>query len=280
MRNAEEIAYWNAEAGSKWCALQQRIDRAFAPLNAPLYAAAAIRPGEAVLDIGCGCGATSITLARAVGAQGSVLGVDVSRPMLALAERRSLEIGIGNASFVLADASTYAFEDGAYDLACSRFGVMFFDDPIDAFANLRRSLRPGGRFVFACWRELAANPWFHVPAQAVRPHVPPQPKPHPDAPGPLAFASADRVRTILEGAGFEAACIEPFDATLSLGTRSDAVDLVSQIGPTGRLLTEADEHARATAERALDEALSDHEVDGDVGLTGAVWIVSATNPVP
>lgn len=273
--NAAEIAYWNDEAGSRWVRFQARIDRAFAPLGAAGLAAAAVRPGETVLDIGCGCGATSLELSDAVGSTGRVVGVDVSRSMLAVAEERAGVAGLGNARFVLADASTEAFDERVFDLAFSRFGVMFFDDPVAAFVNVRRSLRSGARLVFVCWRELGANPWFHVPLEAVRPCVPAQPKADPQAPGPLAFAEPSRVRGILEHAGFENIQFEAFDAKLSLGTLATATETVSRIGPASRLLEGADDPARADALLALNLALTPYESDGDVRLGAGVWIVRA-----
>ena len=283
MPNSEEIAYWNDEAGSRWATFQERIDHVLAPLGAAGLASAALQPAEAVLDIGCGCGATLLELANAVGAKGSVVGVDVSQSMLAVAEQRAQGLGLANVRCVLADASTYAFGEAAFDLAFSRFGVMFFDDPVGAFANVRRSLRADGRLVFVCWRDLAANPWFHVPAEAVRPHVPPQPQPDSQVPGPLAFADPDHVRSVLERAGFDGVQFEAFNAKLPLGDRMRAIELVSQVGPTSRLLAGADDRARANAKLALDHAFKTHEMDGDIVLGAGVWIVSARNaaaPIP
>jgi SAM-dependent methyltransferase len=272
--NAVEIAYWNADAGSRWAAFQDRIDRAFAVFTREALAFADLRAGDHVLDIGCGCGATSLELGAAVGETGSVVGVDVSVPMLAVADARASASGLGNVRFIHADASTEAFDDARFDLVFSRFGVMFFDDPLAAFSNIRRAVK-GGRLTFVCWRELAANPWFSVPANAVRPHVPPQPKPDPLAPGPLAFADAERVRGILEGAGFEDVRFEPFDVPIALGTRAEALELLSEIGPASRLLAEADDDARDAALLALDRALAGHERHGEVMLDGGVWIFRA-----
>jgi SAM-dependent methyltransferase len=273
--NHDEIAYWNNDAGPRWALFQEQMDRVLAPLGARGLQSAAAGPGDAVLDIGCGCGGSSLELAGAIGATGSVVGVDVSRPMLAVAEERARAAGFGNVRFLLADAATEAFGDVVFDLAFSRFGVMFFDDPLRAFSNVRRALRPDGRLVFVCWRDLAANPWFAVPDAAVRPHVPPQPKADPEGPGPLAFADPARVRGILEGAGFEAVQFEAFDASLSLGSSNAALELLSHIGPASRLLDGVDERARAAALLALGAALREHERAGEVALEGGVWVVSA-----
>lgn len=272
---SDEIAYWNNEAGSHWALFQEQMDRALAPLGARGLQSAAAGPGDAVLDIGCGCGASSLELARAIGATGSLVGVDVSRPMLTVAEKRARAAGLGNVRFLPADAATEPFGNDVFDLAFSRFGVMFFDDPLRAFANVRRALRHDGRLVFVCWRDLAANPWFAVPAAAVRPHVPPQPKSDPEAPGPLAFADPTRVRGILERAGFEAVQFEAFDARVSLGSRSSALEMLSHIGPAARLLDGVDKRARADALFALGAALCEHERAGDVALEGGIWVVSA-----
>jgi SAM-dependent methyltransferase len=273
--NAEEIAYWNDVAGGRWVRFADRMDRSLAPFGARALAVAAAHPGEAVLDIGCGCGASSLDLAATVGPSGRVVGVDVSVPMLAVARARAQAASLDRASFTTADVEIEPFGGGRFDLAFSRFGIMFFSDPVRALANVRRALRPGGRLVFVCWRDLAANPWFAIPAAAVRPHAPPQPKPDPQAPGPLAFADAERVRGILERAGFTATTFEAYDAAVSIGPRADALELLAHIGPASRLLDMLDETARIAALAELGSVLGEHERDGVVALRGGVWIVTA-----
>ena len=275
MPNVDEIEYWNAEAGSRWAELQERIDRAFAPLGAAGLAAGAPQPGAAILDIGCGTGATSLALAAAAAPNGRVLCVDVSRPMLGLAQERAAKQQLTNMEFLLADASVHVFDASAFDLAFSRFGVMFFDDAAGAFANVRRALRPGARLAFVCWRSLGENPWFHVPIDALRPFAPPQPKTVPDAPGPLSFADPDRVRTILAKAGYSDVKLDLFDADLPFGAPAAAAEFVSKVGPAGRLLGLVPDRARADALGALDAALHPHIIDGEVQLRAGVWIVTA-----
>lgn len=276
MANASEIAYWNESAGTRWATLQGQIDAAFAPITAAALVHAAPLAAEAVLDVGCGCGATLLGLSRDVGIGGRVVGVDVSQPMLAVAASRVREAELANVELVLADAATHAFGDATFDLAFSRFGVMFFDDPIAALANIRRSLRPNGRVAFACWRSLGENPWFRIPRDAVLPFVPAPVAPDPEAPGPLAFADPDRIRRILNSAGYRDVRIDPFDPHLPLGTRARAVDFLLQIGPASRLLDGVDAATHAAAARRLEEALSAHETSGTITLGAGTWLVRAS----
>ncbi len=198
--NAAQVAYWNESAGPTWVAMHDALDHELNDLGLAAMAALAPRENERLVDIGCGCGATTLELARRVGKGGAVLGVDLSAPMLAVARERAAAAGLDQASFLQADAQVYALEpvDGAF----SRFGVMFFADPVAAFANIRKGLRPGGRVAFVCWRQLAENPWMTVPMAAVLPLLPAPPAaPTPDAPGPFAFADRDRLFGILPRRG-------------------------------------------------------------------------------
>src|SRR5881628_2723223 len=158
---------------------------------------ARIGAGERVIDIGCGCGDTTIALARRVGPAGLVLGIDVSAPMLARAADAAREAGVAHVRFEHADAQTHRFPAQAFDVLYSRFGVMFFSDPAAAFGNLRTALRPGGRLGFVCWQAVPENPWIAVPLEAAAQHMALPPPPAPGAPGPFSFADPERVRRIL-----------------------------------------------------------------------------------
>ena len=185
--NPDQAEYWNSAPAEKWVSHQADFDQRLGPLGSALIGRAAVRRGERVIDIGCGTGATTMELAELVGPEGSVLALDLSQPMLALARRRSAERGLGNVCFLCADAQSHRFEAAAHDLLISRFGVMFFSDPVAAFANLRTALRSGGRLGFVCWAALERNPWFALPlAVGERMLGPAEPHP-PRAPRPQAL---------------------------------------------------------------------------------------------
>jgi SAM-dependent methyltransferase len=241
---------------------------------------ASIMPGESVLDVGCGCGDTSLDLASRVGAAGFVSGIDLSAVMLARARERALERRMSNVEFVQADAQTHAFERTGYDALFSRFGVMFFADPVAAFANLRRALAPGARLAFVCWQELKRNPWMLVPVLAMAKHVEMPPPADPTAPGPFAFADAERLRGILSQAGFADISIESEEQSLTLAGGGDldrAVDLVQQLGPVGRLLAGVDAAVRARVRDSVYEALTPYATPTGVRLDGAAFVVTALN---
>jgi SAM-dependent methyltransferase len=277
--NVAQADYWNANAGQKWTEHQEHQDQVLRPVSDRLIAAAKPRAGDRVIDVGCGCGATTIQFAERVGPTGSVLGLDVSAPMLARArERAPQDLPI---TLALADATVHDVASHAADLLVSRFGVMFFADPAKSFANLRKGLKPGGRLVFACWREPKHNPWLIVPLREAGKHAPPLPETNPEDPGPFSFASEARVRRILGNAGFANIDLEPqgLELDIAVGRGLDiAVRAAMTIGPTSRILDGQSEAVRAAAIADIRKALAAYARGDSVPLGAAIWIVTATNP--
>ena len=276
--NQEQIRYWNEESGPRWVQHQHQLDAQIEPLGLAAMQRASIKPGEQVLDVGCGCGQTSLELATRVGPHGAVIGLDISQPMLTRAQERQNERKIINLAFIHADAQTHAFQPERFDVIFSRFGVMFFDDPTAAFRNLRSALRPDGRLCFICWQELAKNDWARIPLMAALQYVPPPPPPLPHAPGPFAFADPDRVRHVLTNAGFTDVSLETHQAALSLGgatTVDDATAFSLEIGPVATLLRTAEAEIRTRVAHAIREALLPYAGLDGVRLNGAAWIVFA-----
>ena len=217
-----------------WAEIRYPLELQLAPLGRRALAALAPQPGERVLDIGCGGGETALDLAREVAPDGTVVGVDLSAAVLAFAQRAAA--GCERVRFVQADAQLFAFEPASFDAAFSRFGVMFFADPVAAFINIRRSLRPNGRLAFVCWRALEENALDFLPLKAASAHLPPQPAHDPDAPGPFAFASSDRVRGILQRAGFREIEITAHDEQVGSGDLDTMLAVCSRVGPVGKIL--------------------------------------------
>jgi len=276
--NAEQIRYWNEAAGETWAAREDALDQFIAPIGERVLALADAGPGESVVDVGCGCGATTVELARRVGPKGSVLGIDVSRPMLERALARATSRGLGNTSMVLADAQTAELKPECFDLLFSRFGVMFFADPTAAFRNLRRALRRSGRLAFVCWQSIQHNPWMRVPALAIARHVPLSP-PEPNAPGPFAFADPGRISAVLSGADFGAVVIEGVELSLALGggDLNRAVEFALEIGTGAAAFRAAGAGAELRARAAEDvrDALRPYTANGALHMPAAIWLVRA-----
>jgi SAM-dependent methyltransferase len=275
-KNTDQIAYWNGPNGQRWTDRQAEQDVLLAPVSKALIERAKAKPGDRILDVGCGCGSTSIALARQVAPSGFVLGIDISGPMLARA--RELAPKGAPVDFALADATVYPFDPGSFDLLVSRFGVMFFAEPAVSFANLRRALRPAGRVAFACWREPRENPWMMSPLQAIYQHVPKLPPQGPEDPGPFAFASEERVNRILGEAGYKRIEMEPvalsFDIAIGRGLDA-AVQAAMQIGPGSRALDGHPPETRAAAAKSVREMLTPYLRGQSVALPGSIWIVTA-----
>ena len=273
--NEGQIAFWATSAGARWVAAQESLDAMLGPLGQVMLDRAGPQSGERAIDVGCGCGDTTLELARRVGPGGEVLGVDVSAPMLAKATARATESGIANLAFDCMDAQTAALPP-AYNLVVSRFGVMFFDDPVAAFANLRSALEPGGRITFACWQEFDRNRWMALPLEIAERHCGPAERAAPGEPGPFAFADPDVVRGVLTAAGFSLIAVAADETPLVLGADIDAAVQIAQLtGPSSALLGSAPEDVRERAIADIRSTLAEHLTDDGVCLAGAAWIVSA-----
>jgi SAM-dependent methyltransferase len=274
--NADQIEYWSGKAGEKWVDGQQKLDEMLEPFGNAAMDAAQVGLGERVIDVGCGCGATSLELGRRVSLLGSVMGIDISGLMLNRAGERAAQESAANLTFAMADASTYRFERESADLVFSRFGVMFFRNPVEAFANLRAALKPTGRLAFVCWRSLDRNAWVKVPRDAALKHVPAPAPAAPDEPGPFAFADSDRVTGILRDAGFRGIVMEPHEIKVhNEGSLDEVVRHVTELGPTSRLLAEVEDDVRKTAIAEIREALRSHHDGEAIHMDAATWIVTA-----
>jgi SAM-dependent methyltransferase len=278
--NADQIAEWNGVLGQTWAQMQGDVGAVVAPFGEAALNVAAPRPGERVLDIGCGCGDTTIAIARLVGDRGAVLGVDVSQPMLDVALKQAREARFGQLEFRNADASVATLPE-ANDLLFSRFGVMFFSQPSGAFGHMRKSLKAGARCAFVCWRAPRDNPWAMAPLVAARTAMGvTQPPADRNAPGPFAFADDARVRGILTDAGFADIAITRHDAPVTYGaTPRAAAERALRAGPTSRFVVDMGDEHRPRILEAVEQAFAQLAAPvGRVSLTGSAWIVTATNP--
>ncbi len=272
---------WNGDSGTRWAANLARLDVMLEDFGNAAIAAADARPGERVLDIGCGSGTSTFPLADRTGTDGHVLGVDISEQLVEIA-RRAAPAG-APIEFRCADAATAPLPAGKFDLLFSRFGVMFFDDPVAAFAHMRGALKPGGRLAFVCWRGAQENDWVQLPMAAIRDIVQPAPA-DPNAPGPFAFGDRQKIADILSAAGFTAIDITPFDTSISYGrgvTREDAIDdaldMAFQVGPLARALADQSDDIRAKSAAAVRAAFAKRPGETSVQIDGAAWIVTARN---
>ncbi|HEY3909872.1 MAG TPA: class I SAM-dependent methyltransferase [Stellaceae bacterium] len=278
--NAAQQEYWNNVAGPRWVGLEGFVERRVRAVNDLLLRYSAAAAGERALEIGCGTGAFTVPLAKAVGERGEVIGADISEAMLAGARKRIADSGLKNVSLMQADAQTHGFEPGRFDLVASRFGVMFFADPAAAFTNLLRAARPGGQLCFACWGPLDANEHWLIPYRVALRHLgPPEPKPS-RAPGPMAFSDPDYVRGFLGTAGFEAVEIHHETPGIHALAPKEEAEHACIMGPSGRLIDEKKPDAATleTIRREIEEAFAIHAKGGAMVLPSTVFLVTARRP--
>ena len=278
--NTAQHEYWNTVGGPRWIGLGGLVERRNLVFNDLLLKRSAVALSERVLEIGCGTGATTIPLAEAVGPRGRVVGVDISEPMLASARQRVGESGLSNISLVQADAQVHRLETGRFDLIVSRFGVMFFADPVAAFSNLLPAARPSGRMCFVCWGPLEENKHWMIPYEVALRHLgPPAPTP-PHAPGPLAFSDRDYVRSILERAGFADIVIDRETPDIIGSASEEEAEYACVMGPPARLIEEKkpDQAVRATIKQEMAEAFAAYARGGPMLLPSTVFLVTARRP--
>ncbi len=269
--------YWNSKVGDEWARQADLMDAMLRPVTDAAFARLQLNRGERVLDIGCGSGATTLLAAEQVGASGEAVGVDLSRPLLALAGQRAAARG-GKVRFVEADVANAAIPGAPFDAAFSRFGVMFFDDPVHGFTRMRAALRPGGRIVFICWRPFVENGWAHAPLAALKPLLQgPVSPPDPNAPGPFQLQDAAKIEATLADAGWQEVSLARWDGDVRVGGDGGAdaaAAFLMKIGPCARAI--ADQRIDpALAARTLSDFLRRHETAGRVLLPAACWIVRA-----
>jgi ubiquinone/menaquinone biosynthesis C-methylase UbiE len=269
----EQGTLWNGASGCAWVDEQALVDRVLAPFQDLLVDAVRASPARKVLDVGCGTGSTTVAVARLLGDGGRCTGVDISEPMIAAARARAEREGVP-ASFVLADAQEQAFRPGSFDMVISRFGVMFFADPVQAFANLRRAATDGAGLRCVAWRSAAENPFMTAAERAAAPLLPNLPARVPDAPGQFAFANADRVARILRESGWTAIDIQPIDVPCVIPEK-DLVRYLSRFGPVGLALAEADEPTRTRVLETVRAAFDPYVHGEEVRYTAACWMVGA-----
>jgi SAM-dependent methyltransferase len=275
--NEAQARYWNGDEAGHWLAYEDRYERMLAPFTGHVLTSAAIGRADRVVDIGCGTGSTTRAAGRTT--EGEALGVDLSAAMLRRAARRAREEGLANVRFEHGDAQVHRFTPGAWDVAVSRFGVMFFADPAAAFANVGRSLRAGGRLVFVCWQNVTDNEWILVPGAAAARHVALPPPGDPAAPGPFSLGERDRVAAVLRDAAFTDVAIEPVAEPLWLGPDvADALGFITSTGIWTRMLRDADPPTLARVSEAVQVALEPYVTPYGLLLGSRAWLVTASRP--
>lgn len=278
--NMDQIEFWNGDHGSAWARYAEIVDVMFAEITDAVLAAAAIKVGDRVLDLGCGNGGTTLAAAETVTPIGNVTAIDISAPMLERAQERADEAGLVNVTFVLGDASVYPLAENSFDAMVSRLGAMFFEDPEATFRRMAPALDSGGRIALGVWRGPRENLWAMGPVAAAKEFLDMPPRPSPEDPGPFSFADPDRVRSVLGGAGLTDIELTPLDFKIPLGrTLEEALNFVMEMGPLSAPLATVTGDNRRNAIAAITKVLEENRgADGIVRLAGACWIITARTP--
>ncbi|KLN56489.1 class I SAM-dependent methyltransferase [Variovorax paradoxus] len=273
MEDNEQAALWNGRAGRAWVDAQEPLDRLLAPFENLLVDEACAASPRRVLDVGCGTGATTLAIARLLGAAGHCVGADISEPMIAAARARAERVG-APASFICGDVQRHAFEPASFDLIVSRFGIMFFDSPVQAFANLRHAASDGAALRVIAWRGAAENPFMTTAERAAAPLLPNLPARQPGAPGQFSFADRDRVSSVLEESGWTGIDIRPIDVECTLPEKA-LHGYLTRMGPVGLVLQDADERTRTQVIEAVRAAFEPYVHGSEVRFTAACWMIGA-----
>ena len=277
--NSEQIEYWNNQAAKRWLEMQAQLDQIVRPFGEAAMQAAGITDGLRVLDIGCGCGDTTLALATQVGLAGQVTGADISRSMLQRGRDQAQQSGITQVAFKEADAQTHPFPKSHYHRVYSRFGVMFFDDPSAAFSNLYSCLLPGGIISFICWQPPTENPWLMTPLQAANQHLPPPEPPPAGAPGPFSLADHQHVETLLKTAGFTGIQQRVITRPITLGRdAAEATHFAVTVGPASNRFKDLPAEQVSAATAAIEEVMQAHQTEEGVVLSGSARVVVGQRP--
>ena len=265
---------WNRRRGGAWADLQPMLDSLFEPVEEILVETSLASGATRVLDVGCGAGATTLAVAKRLAPQGHCTGIDISTPLLEAAQSRASAAGIGNAGFLQGDAQRFDFMPDTFDAVTSRFGIMFFDDPVQAFTNIGHAVCPNGTLTCMVWRSKADNPFMTAAERAVAPLLGWTEERDAPAPGQFAFADADRVDRILQAAGWTNVEIAPVNVPCRL-TKDDLHIYARRMGRVGVVLPDLDRELHERVERALDEAFAPYVTEETAQFEAACWLIKA-----
>lgn len=276
--NRDEIEFWNGPQGQNWVTQNDLTDLMYDPFGEEALERVALQPGERVIDVGCGCGKTTGKLAKLVGAGGHITALDVSVPMLEVAQRR-MPVDVAQVEFVAGDAEIYGFESDSYDVVFSQFGLMFFHNPDTAFANLYRALKPGGRLSFVCWRHPELNPWLMIPFEAVQTFITDMPRPSPNVTAsPFILARKASVEELLGNTGFVDIELEEIDGATRMG-RGDLDECLAFLAdfsnPVATALRRSESATAPDILLAVRSAVAPYHTGDTLELPASAWIVCA-----